>query len=269
METYIGSEYVEQSSYVVRKERCPECARQGKDQTGDNLAIYSDGHSYCYSCGYVTGSNLSDRIRSRSSSTRKLDKQEHRVYLPEDSDTNYPTIALDWIKQYDLNRNDLLSGNVLWSTSASRLIFPVYDGDMGLMAYQGRYFGPPAPEGQKTYPKWYGKGDLKNTFNILGRSSNQIVLVEDIISAIKLSKITMAMPLYGSHIGVERFKRLYSLYKDQVEVCIYLDPDKRSESIVEARRGMLCGLKTRVIYSERDPKEHSYEELKFLSERGE
>jgi hypothetical protein len=88
--------------------------------------------------------------------------------------------------------------------------------------------------------------------------------VEDIISAIKLSKITMAMPLYGSHIGVERFKRLYSLYKDQVEVCIYLDFDKAKDAINETKRGKLCGLKTRTIIHKLDPKEVPLEELKIL-----
>lgn len=183
--------------------------------------------------------------------------------MPEDSDTNYPAVALDWIAQYELTKTDLLNHNTLWSENLQRLIFPVF-GDEGLLAYQGRYFGSPAPEGVRPYPKWHGRGDLKNTFNILGRSSSQLVLVEDIISAIKLSKITMAMPLYGSHIGVERFKRLYSLYKDQVEVCIYLDFDKAKEAINETKRGRLCGFKTRTIIHKLDPKEVPLEELKIL-----
>lgn len=245
---------------MVRQERCPACAKQGKDRGANNLAVYSDGHEYCFSCGhYVSGSGIS-RFKSRVSQEPIT---KHEVVLPSDSDVCYPTRALEWVGHYDLTRNDLLNHNVLWSESYKRLIFPIY-GDTGLMAYQGRYFGPPAPEGKKPFPKWWGVGDLKNTFHILGKSSCQLVLVEDIVSAIKLSKFTMAMPLFGSHVGAVRFKRLYSLYKNTVEVSIYLDPDKRSESIVEARRGMLCGLRTRVIYSERDPKEESVEKLKEL-----
>lgn len=183
--------------------------------------------------------------------------------MPEDSDTNYPAIALDWIAQYELTKTDLLNHNTLWSESLQRLIFPVF-GDEGLLAYQGRYFGPSAPEGVKSYPKWHGRGDLKNTFNILGDDSGKVILVEDIISAIKLSKLTRAMPLYGSHVGIDRFKRLRMLVEPSAEVWIYLDPDKRKESIVEARRGELCGLKTKVVYSERDPKEQSFTELKEI-----
>lgn len=252
------------TSYVVSKGRCPECAKQGKDQSKDNLAVYSDGHSWCYSCGWHSGLGMVDRFRQRSSSTGTVDKPESRIYLPEDCDVHYPTHALDWVEQYELTKVDLLNHNTLWSESTQRLIFPVF-GDIGLLAYQGRYFGPEAPTGVKPYPKWYGKGDLANTFNILGsRSSSKLILTEDVISAIKCSKFCMAMPLYGCHVGVTRFKRLYNLFKDQVEVCVYLDPDKRATAIVEARRGMLCGMKTRVIYSDKDPKEHSYGELEKI-----
>lgn len=243
-----------ENSYLVRQERCPACAKQGKDRGANNLAVYSDGHEYCYSCGYyVSGSGIS-RFKSR---VHQEPITKHEVVLPSDSDVCYPTRALEWVGHYDLTRNDLLNHNVLWSESYKRLIFPIY-GDTGLIAYQGRYFG------EEKRPKWWGVGDLKNTFHILGKSSSQLVLVEDIVSAIKLSKFTMAMPLFGSHVGAVRFKRLYSLYKDTVEVSIYLDPDKRREALLEARRGVLCGLKTRVIYSERDPKEESINNLKKI-----
>ena len=251
-------------SYLVRKEQCPECAKQGKDNSHDNLAVYSDGHSHCFSCGFTISNGVISRFRQRISSTRELDKQKSGLYLPEDCDTVYPSVALDWIEQYELTKTDLLNNNALWSESSQRLIFPVY-GDSGLLAYQGRYFGPPSSG--KPYPKWYGKGDLGSTFNILGRSSSsKLVLTEDIISAIKCSKFCLAMPLYGSHVGVVRFKRLYSLYGKTLTVSVYLDPDKRKEAVLEARRGTLVGLNTETIFSDKDPKEHTYEELKEILE---
>lgn len=39
---------------VVRKERCPECAETGKDNSSDNLAVYDDGSTYCFACSYYT-----------------------------------------------------------------------------------------------------------------------------------------------------------------------------------------------------------------------
>jgi hypothetical protein len=241
-------------SHLVRQERCPECARHGADTSGDNLAVYSDGHTHCYSCGYWTPADSRVKLHNWSSKSGRVDEVKSSLSLPDDCNVDYPKIALDWIEKYELTKTDLLLNNVLWSPSASRLIFPVL-GVSEVIAWQGRWFG------DGDYPKWYGKGNLKDTFNILGRSSSKLVLTEDIVSAIKVSKFCLAMPLYGSFVGIVRFKRLYSLYGKTLEVCVWLDPDKRTESFVEARRGNAYGLRVKTIFSEKDPKEHTYEEI--------
>lgn len=43
------------TSKVVRHEPCPECRKSGNDTAGDNLAVYSDGHEYCFACKYYKG----------------------------------------------------------------------------------------------------------------------------------------------------------------------------------------------------------------------
>ena len=42
----------ESESFVVNRERCPQCAASGSDRSCDNLAVYSDGHGYCFKCNY-------------------------------------------------------------------------------------------------------------------------------------------------------------------------------------------------------------------------
>lgn len=233
-------------SYLISQTRCPECTLKGKDRSGDNLAVYSDGHSFCFGCGWHSGSDRISKIRIKEKKT------EHLVYLPEDSTTDFPSVALSWIEQYELGRNDLLSHHVVWSEERKRLIFPVF-GSEGLLAWQGRSFNPKER-------KWDTRGDLKTIFHILGKGDS-IVLVEDIVSAIKLSRITRAMPLFGNNVGTERFKRLKLLCKEKEAVYIWLDPDMRTKSVVEARRGIMCGLNVHPIFSEHDPKEHSYDEI--------
>jgi twinkle protein len=41
-------------SRVERRERCPKCAANGHDAAGNNLAVYDDGHAYCFreGCDY-------------------------------------------------------------------------------------------------------------------------------------------------------------------------------------------------------------------------
>jgi twinkle protein len=46
----------DEESYPVGKEPCPKCREQGNDRSGDNLAVYSDGHKFCFACKhYVKG----------------------------------------------------------------------------------------------------------------------------------------------------------------------------------------------------------------------
>lgn len=247
------------TSYVIKQTQCPKCRELGKDISHDNLANYSDGHSYCYSCGYYIFPSGNEKITQFTQPKQVL--QKHTMLLPEDCTNTYPERALNWIKQYEISENTLNLHNCVWSDTHSRLLFPIYSVDGNLLAYQGRDF---SLDKTKKLPKWYGEGNLKDTFNILGQG-NILVLTEDIISAIKVSMCgVMAMPLYGCVVGRERFKHLYKLYGDTVGIYIWLDPDKRTEALKEAKLGQLCGLHTHPIFSNKDPKEHSYEEIREI-----
>ena len=41
---------MESKNELVRKEQCPVCAKNGKDTSKDNLAVYSDGQTHCFAC---------------------------------------------------------------------------------------------------------------------------------------------------------------------------------------------------------------------------
>lgn len=240
-------------SRLVKQEQCPKCARLGGDRANDNFALYSDGHGYCYKCNYYIPGNKLFSFVNKHIPTIEI---KHEVFLPYDSDISYPVRALDWMAQYELGRSDMLNNNCLWSESEQRLIFPIYGGE-GLLAWVGRYFGT---EGK---PKWYVTGNVKDVFHILGKG-DKIVLVEDIVSSIKLSRFCMVMPVFGSSVGVTRFKRLFKQLKRGTECIIWLDPDMRSQSVKESKLGALCGLKTRTMFSERDPKEIPYVDLERI-----
>lgn len=234
------------NSILIKYTRCPRCADRGKDKKGSNLGVYSDGHSFCYACKlYIKG----DRLYALKNPI--VEKVKHEVTLPSDVDVCYPREAIEWIEQYELDRNDLLLNNVLWSESYNRLIFPIYDGDR-LIAWIGRYFG------KENKSKWFSKGDMQSIYHVLGEGDS-LTLVEDVVSAIKLSKTTATMPIFGCVIGLGRWNRLklldYNIYN------IWLDPDKRKQSMIESRLANSLGLNTNVIFSENDPKEITYEDI--------
>lgn len=48
---------METDSKVINKKRCPRCAAQGFDRSGDNLNMYDDGHAHCFACEYHVHTN--------------------------------------------------------------------------------------------------------------------------------------------------------------------------------------------------------------------
>ena len=42
------SDITEAESVVVGREACPKCRENGRDNSGDNLARYSNGGAYCF-----------------------------------------------------------------------------------------------------------------------------------------------------------------------------------------------------------------------------
>ena len=244
-------------SYLLSKERCPSCAKLGNDTAFDNLAVYSDGHTWCYACGYHTIGDIVKSFVARNTTQLPI---EHEVYLPADCDVNYPLRSAEWMKQYELDRNDMMANQIMWSESKQRLIFPIFSEDK-LLAYWGRYFG------LGTEPKWKGLGAMSKLFHFIGNPSyDKIVLCEDIVSAIKLSKFCTALPLFGTHISVDRWKKLSTIVHAKSQVIIWLDPDMYQTSIRHANVGRQYGLNTDIILSDLDPKEHTLMDIsRYLS----
>lgn len=54
-------------SKAVSKEPCPECRRQGRDNSGDNLVIYDDGHKHCFACNFHVNVKGEERFEDLSS----------------------------------------------------------------------------------------------------------------------------------------------------------------------------------------------------------
>lgn len=259
--SFLGGKELIMDSYCIRHEGCPACAKLGKDNHKNNLAVFSDGHKFCFSCKFTVFPSGITKFKQENSEEKQEDNKKIST-LPIDCDIVYPQKALDWVGKYELTKTDMWNNNVLWSNVMQRLIFPIYS-DGSLIAWQGRSFHT-QDQAVAKIPKWYGEGNLKDTFNILGKGTS-LVLVEDIVSAIKVAKCgVMAMPLYGSFVGRERFKRLYTLFGNSVEVLVWLDYDKAKEGPKESKLGLLCGVPCSTIITKPDPKECSYEVIKEI-----
>jgi hypothetical protein len=250
---------VSANSHFLRNETCPRCRERGADRSGNNLGVFSDSHTFCWACGYGDGASDSSRIRRFHEQTGDTSRASVQVVLPEDIGTYIPHHCLDWLGKYALTNKELIDNKVLYSEKWDQLIFPYFDVYGNLLAWQGRQFGEGRSSTHKDR-KWFSQGDLKKIYHILPNkdSYDTIVVVEDIVSAIKVSRHVPCLPLFGCNISKERLLRLSKLCS---KVVCWLDPDKRREGAIGAARAGLFGMEGVVIFSERDPKEHSDSEI--------
>lgn len=227
-------------SRVIRQGPCPKCG------SSDAFTEYSDGGAWCFSCRTLRRSDVSGYVLER-----KQQEDESNISLPNDLSNEYGEEAVKWVDQYGLKPSDLIRANVKWSERRKQLLF-IYnklDGlDIGCI--QGRNFSGGT--------KYHNQGDVHDVMPIYyynnPTEASTIVLVEDAISAIKVSKDVWvdAMPLLGCSLPLNKItffsKRGYS------RVVVWLDHDKYREALNIAEKIRYTGLQTRVVTTDLDPK---------------
>jgi len=230
-------------SQFVRHEACPACGG------GDPLARYTDGHGYCFNCGYFESGDRTGFLHLFSPDVEIVEKP---LGYPADAQNEIPVKPLTWIKQYGILNAEIVEHRLQWSPERELLLFPYYGEGDNLVAWQGRSF----KAGTK---KWHTKGAVKDLLHIIGRSST-IVLVEDVVSAIKVGRVAASMPLFGTSIPLETLQRLSTRFH---ELVIWLDMDaKHKAAQAVLRASQLPFSRVSYVATILDPKACSEEEIR-------
>ena len=212
---------------------CPNCGSK------DNLAEYVD-HYYCFGCSHWKAKNDLESVRSRLQSTPAMPSGELNLNI---TDT-IPQQAVQWLLQYGITKSDVEAYKIGWCNNNQVLVLintPNY--------YQGRSFinGVKYKSKGKKPLLWYGNGDI-------------LVCVEDVISAIKVSKANnvTATPLLGSSMPLELTETILERFKT---VKVWLDRDKAIEAVKMVRNLRQKGVDADVIVTDKDPKEYTTGEI--------
>ncbi len=234
-------------SQFIEHRPCPNCG------SSNNLAVYVD-NEYCFGCKYIKFYNYHPRrIENIKTTTDKI------VSLPYDVVPIIPAVADEWLRKYKLSVSELIKHRVVWSEMRNLLIFPYFGPDNYLFGYQGRYFG-----NDPKHPKWVGFGGFKRQNSYLvGPDKTKIVIVEDIISAIRLARKTSSSCLFGSFVDYSKYINIYNIYKPK-EYIIWLDDDKKKESYLYSYNLNKLGIQSRVISTKLDPKCYSDSEIELI-----
>lgn len=238
-------------SHVISKSRCPKCQLTGNDRSGNNLAEYSDSHFFCFRCGYYIPSTTTQRIKHALSREMPSTCQSDHS-LPEDVQLATYGEGYIWLYQYGITTTEIISNRIMWSEERKLLCFPLLV-NQEVVAWQARNFNP-----EKSY-KYLTKGNVQDNYFLFG-NGNTIALVEDVVSAIKVSRHGVyGVPVLGSVISSKTIQRLTHISDNFL---IWLDPDKQKEAIKYSSQLRQMGYNCSTILSDKDPKEHTDDYIK-------
>lgn len=227
-------------SHFLYNERCPKCSANGADKSGNNLAVYSDTHKYCFACGYHDKGDVIERFKV-SLNTERKEKNVNFFNRANFIDKE----ALVYLKKYGLTDKEIYD-NYFWDTDG----YMVFDG--GNYQNARNFTGIGA--------KYISRGTIRGNEPILQNTQNDsVVIVEDAISAIKVSRVLPSVPIHNSIIPLELILRLSKRFK---KLFVWLDKDKNFSALKQAGNARLLFDEVRTIWTDLDPKCYSESEIK-------
>jgi hypothetical protein len=217
------------------------------------MAVYDDGHSYCYSCRYYVASpttvtNLKSKLYKQS-----LASPSHETLVLGQVTYAIPPIPNAWLTKYGITDDEIHLHNICWNPTKELLVFPIYNGAQ-FVGYSSRYFGS-----NPDHPRYINRQLRRGHFKLFAHASTHVfTLVEDFVSAIKVGRQFNAIPLLGSTVPLDL---ILSLVYQQPRLRIWLDRDKATDAIKFSARARQfipdCG----TIITENDPKDYTDKEI--------
>jgi hypothetical protein len=199
--------------------------------------------------------------------------------LPWDYTTDtskFPAAALVWLYKSRLTSQDIRRYGIGYSERLGRVIIPVYGRDGKFHSWQGRYVHDDNVE-QPKYINFTGSNKTDGLFLCRRPSreadegargtSKTLFLVEDALSAIRISEFEDALALLGVTLG---FGNLTYLLKHYDRFVIFLDDDnptvkKQGINLLKTLRNHVGFNNVSVVHTNgKDPKEFNKAELKEL-----
>lgn len=174
------------------------------------------------------------------------------IVPPDDIGFEYPQECLEWAKKYDITAADLIRNKVFWSDRFKQLMYIYQCADKaGIGLIQGRNF-------ITGRPKYFNRGDVNLVLPIYKHekcdNSNILVLVEDAMSAIKITRdlCVDAMPVLGSSISLPKINQLAG--RGYETIVVWLDHDKYREAMRISSQVRYVGPNSFVVTTDLDPK---------------
>lgn len=216
-------------SSLVKHEPCPECGSR------DNLARYSDGHGYCFGCGYYEKS--ADIDKSRHTVTSKVSGLEP-YYQADYSALKARGITEDTCKKYGVR---------VGHHNGKMVHFYPYYSNNELVAVKTR-------DAEKNF-KVLGNGSKLPLFgNQLQSSGKMIVVTEGEIDALSVAQAMKTWPCVsvpnGAQGASKAFRQNLEFFEGFDSVIIFFDQDEPGQRAAKECAELLAPGKAKLAHIE-------------------
>jgi hypothetical protein len=279
-------DYTMHTDQSKRAHACDYCEAPGSGQAVQ-ITRKEDGFLWvCHRCrgegkqyysGFFPdeGASASQVTALTSRTEKKIDTRPDVVTLPDDYTTTIPAKGLVGLYDLELDPDDIERNDIGWSPSHKRIIVPIYKhvhvvprNPLGNTPVQVKklvgVMGRKLWDDDTEKPKWWTvrQKDIKHPRfisipeTITDRGT--VVLVENIFSAIKVSKVSglFSLGLLTSYLPYE----LYSVLQ-KYKVIIWLDPDAYNKGCKYMATMGNRGITSHNILSPKKPKDTTCGEM--------
>jgi hypothetical protein len=220
---------------------CDDCG------SSDALAQYEDG-TYCFSCGnrtkQIDGTLVSDC---------------HMYHVPHTEPVVKGSIVDCFLKQRHFTDGIIFEYDLRQTMDGQKLV--ILDQYLGIADIRSI--------GYSTGPKYIGVASKKHFFGRCTYSTRYIILVEDAISAIRLSAAGYhCVALRGTKLSETMLQELCGFWEG-THIVTWLDDDAAGhQGVIDILHKLnWCNLKFTNILTEKDPKWYTDNELKAILEK--
>jgi hypothetical protein len=223
---------------------CSKCGSR------DANAVYEGGTTWCFSCrsyGTLAGGAIFKKTRPPSKSI---------VDLPDDLSHSIFPLGKEWLDSYEITPEMCIRYDILGTKRFQQVVFLWKDSEDAIIGAQCRNF-------HSGKPKYLSYGDIGNLLPIYRNSQSlpsTLVLVEDVLSAVKVLEASRspAMPCLTSGVPPLKLKRLAGLFR---AFTVWLDGNMYPNAQKMVRQLQLLGCTARAIWTPKDPKTYTKEEI--------
>ena len=275
---------------TTQQQQCPKCKAEGRDRAKDNMVIYDD-HGWCFAGhGYIKlGSELT-RLQTTCKRLADAEREPDRVLA--DSPFTAVTSDVDWqhIKEiyglsyvpagiqdncwvkYHLNR-DIFHFDILYHHESNALVFPLllleyHTSRSTLFGLQYKYLHP-APLSPRFKTLLFSNAERPPLMAAWKSGPDDvIVVVEDMISFLRVREQYNTICLLGSNITMTAVQRLHRSFRhDNTPIRLWLDWDMKEKAMLFSQRARQLMPNWGTIITQEDPKYYTDQEIKEIVSR--